>query len=142
MPATDVDYGVDLYPYVVRSSPSSGAHVGRGSTVRLSLGCPGCGAGSPGVPNHLPAYRVPRFIGRPVSAAYRWFIHRTLYFTAHLGRLIAGDARELLANYRVRRQRPHPGSSLRLGIAHRCCHGNGGSFRPTPLVVWGSQTGG
>ena len=56
-----------------------------------------------------------------------------------VGPLTDGDAPNLFDNYRVLRQRPKPGSSLKLGTATSCCGGTQGTFTPTPLIVWGSQ---
>lgn len=124
-------------PYVTRVSPAPGRGVSRGSAVTLTLGCPRCGAGSPGVPIRLSGYRVPNFVARRVSAAYAWVRDKTLYFAVHLRPLVAGSAPHLYGNYIVSRQHPHPGTVLTLGRGHSS--GTSGSFLPTPLVVWGTQ---
>jgi hypothetical protein len=77
--------------------------------------------------------------GRSVIDARRGVAQKTLYFVARLGSLQGGDAPSLLDNYRVSRQRPHTGAGLRLGTRTSCCGGTAGSFKPTPLVVWGAQ---
>lgn len=107
-----------------------------GATVVLQPQRPACGAGSPGVPTGpLPVYRVPNLRGLTIAHAMAWIEHRTLYGDAHLAPLVAGRARTLLANYVVTRQRPRPGTRVKLGIGHHV--GNTGSFLPTPLVVFG-----
>jgi hypothetical protein len=139
LPAVELDYGLGALPRVVAQSRQGGRSVSHGANVRLDLGCPGCLVESPAVPTHLPRYRVPRFVGQSVGDARRWVAHKTLYFIARLGPLQGGDAPALLDNYRVARQRPHAGAGLRLGIGTSCCGGTVGSFKPTPLVVWGAQ---
>jgi hypothetical protein len=139
LPAFELDYGLATPLRVVAQSPRGGTAMSRGAVVRLTLGCPGCGVDSPGGPTHLPTYHVPRFIGGTVGAARRWVADKTLYFVAHLGRLRGGDAPGLLDNYRIYRQRPGTGAGLRLGVGTSCCGGTGGSFTPTPMVVWGAQ---
>jgi hypothetical protein len=140
LPGTELEYWEDPPAYVVRTVPSAGRRVARGSVVVLSLGCPGCGVASPGVPIPIPKYRVPRLAGHLLSAAFAWVANKALYFTAHLGPLTAGDATHLFENYRISRQSPRPGSVIQLGRGHRCCGGHGGTFTVTPLIVWGSQT--
>jgi hypothetical protein len=75
-------------------------------------------------------------VGRTLQSAYRWVVHKQLLYEFHLGRLTAGDAASFFGNYRVTRQEPRPGRELTLGRGTRCCHGTGGTSRPTPLVVW------
>lgn len=75
-------------------------------------------------------------MGRPISVAVAWAERHSLYWQAdELSGLWAGDAADLLGNYRVTRQRPQTGSVLALGIAKG--GGNQGSFLPTPLTLWG-----
>jgi hypothetical protein len=119
-------------------SPSAGQAVETGSTVSLTVGCLGCASGSPGVPRHVPSYRVPNFVGKRVSALSRWIAHKTLYLTEHFGPLHAADAAQLYGNYRIVRQHPAPGTMLRLGIGHRTSP-TSGTFLPTPLSVWLTQ---
>lgn len=88
----------------------------------------------------MPRYKVPKFVGRQVSAAYTWTKGKDLYFAAHLGPLIAGNARHLYENYRVTRQTPAAGTFLTLGRGTRSDDGTSGTFLPTPLTVWGTQT--
>jgi hypothetical protein len=139
LPAVELDYGLGGLPRVVGQSPGGGRSFVHGANVGLELGCPGCLVESPAVPTHLPRYRVPRFVGLSVIDARRWVAHKALYFVARVGSLRGGDAPSLLDNYRVSRQRPHAGAGLRLGIGTSCCGGTAGSFKPTPLVVWGAQ---
>jgi hypothetical protein len=136
LPAVDLRFVVDPPEHVVSLTPAVGKRVNAGAVVAVTLGCPGCAAASPGVPIPLPRYRVPAFVRRTLQSAYRWVAHRQLYYEFHLGRLTAGNAASLFGNYRVTRQKPDPGRELTLGRGTRCCHGTGGTFRPTPLVVW------
>ena len=121
LPPVELDYVDSPSLYVVTEAPRAGKSVGRGGIVRLTLGCPRCGAGSPGVPTYLPTYRVPNFVGRGAGAARRWATQNRLDFVAHLGPLTGGDAPNLFDNYRVLRQRPKAGSSLKLGTGSSCC---------------------
>lgn len=139
LPAVELDYVEGPSLYVVAESPRAGQSVPRGGIVRLTLGCPRCGAGSPGVPTFLPTYRVPDFVGARAGAARRWTTQNQLDFVAHLGPLTAGDSANLFDNYRVLRQQPRAGSSLKLGTGSSCCGGTQGSFTPTPLIVWGAE---
>jgi hypothetical protein len=127
---------------VVTVSPRPGKRVAPGSVVKLTIGCPRCGAGSPGVPVHLRNHRVPRFVGHPASEVTQWLRGKTIDLSAHLGPLHAGDAPRLFDNYRVTRQRPHAGTRLAFGVGHKCCGGTGGSFRITPLTIWAKQVRG
>lgn len=138
--AVQLAYFTDPPVHVVAQSPAAGQAVSPSTVVHLKFGCPGCGAGSPSVPRHMPTYLVPRFIGQKLAAAWQWVRHKQLYFIAYLGKLTAGNAPSLFDNYRVIRQKPPAGTRLKLGKARRCCHGNGGSFKPTPLTVWTTQT--
>jgi hypothetical protein len=138
LPAVVLDYVVSPPSEVVRQSVPAGRHVERETNVRLGLGCPGCAAGSPALPVHMPRYHVPSLVGRSVAAAYRWTEHRTLYFVARLGPLHGGNAPTLFQNYRVTRQRPRHARTIQLGDGRTCCRGSRGSFLPTPLTVWGS----
>jgi hypothetical protein len=140
LPGTELDYGLHALLRVTGQSRPGGASASRGGIVRLKLGCPRCGVASPGVPKPLPQYRVPSFVGRSVGDARRWVAHKALYLVVHLGPLRGGNAADLLDNYRVIRQRPRAGRNLGLGTAMSCCGGSAGSFTPTPLVVWGTQS--
>jgi hypothetical protein len=140
LPAFELDLGLGSPLRVTGQSIRAGTGVADGGSVTLTLGCPGCGVGSPAVPTHLPRYVVPDLVGGSVAAAARWVAHKELYFVAHLGALKAGAAPDLLGNYRVTRQRPRAGKRLQLGTATSCCGGAGGSFLPTPLTVWGQPT--
>jgi hypothetical protein len=136
LPRLDLQFVVDPPDHVVAATPSAGQRVDVGDVVSLALGCSGCVAGSPSVPVHMPRYRVPAFIGRTVERPHRWVVHKELFYAFHLGRLVAGNASTLFGNYRVTRQSPRPGRELALGRGTRCCHGTGGTFRPTPLAMW------
>jgi hypothetical protein len=126
-------------PTVKRIAPLPGKRVLRGSVVTLAVSY-GDGVSSPAVPvGRLTSYQVPDFVGSSASAAYAWVRRKTLYFTAKLGRLRAGNAPDLFANYRVTRQRPSPGAMLTLGRESRSNGGRQGSFLPTPLTVDGVQ---
>jgi PASTA domain len=120
---------------ILSSVPGTGRRVRGGSTVSLKIGCRPCAWGSPAVPSHIPAYRVPNFVGGPVSAVLRWITPKTLYLTEHFGPIYAGAAAQLAGNYHLARQHPAPGATLRLGIGHRTGPNSGG-FLPTPLTVW------
>lgn len=113
---------------VVSMRPAAGRRVRPGSVVTLVLRCD-CTKGSIRT-RRKPAYRVPDFAGRLVSAAYGWVRPKILLFVAHLGPLHAGDARTLFGNYHISRQSPTPGTMLR--FANR-------DGRTTPLTVWGEQ---
>jgi beta-lactam-binding protein with PASTA domain len=123
---------------IERVAPSAGQAVATDSTVSLTVGCPGCGLGSPGVPRRLPSYRIPNFVGKRASALSRWIEDKTLYLTEHFGPLHAADAAHLDGNYRIVRQHPAPGTMLRLGIGHRASP-TSGAFLPTPLTAWLTQ---
>jgi hypothetical protein len=97
---------------IEQTSPPAGETVATGSTVSLTVGCIGCGIGSPAVPRHVPSYRIPNFVGKRVSAVSRWIAHKTLYMTEHFGPLHAADATQLYDNYRIVRQHPAPGTML------------------------------
>jgi hypothetical protein len=129
-------FGALLQPTLGRSSPSPGVKVRRGSVVTLHSGC--CsGLGSPAVPNGpLPAYVVPSFVGTRADRAAAWVRGKTVYFEAHLGRLRAGGAASLFANYRVTRQDPAAGTAIKLGVSAT----SPGGFLPTPLAIWATQT--
>jgi hypothetical protein len=122
-------------PLVTSSRPSSGQHVAAGTTITLHFRPAPCGAASPGVPTGpIPSARVPNFLGQRLTAAIKWVDQHGLdWRTGRLGGLFAADAPTLLANYRVVRQDPKPGSTLKLGVGSR--HGNSGTFRPTPLFL-------
>ncbi len=125
-----LDWSYECVPLVVGSVPRAGAAVRRGSAVSLLLRIPGCSVASPGVPvGRLPSYRVPDFIGKPLTAAIAWIQHRNLYWAATIPPLRAGNAASLFANYTITRQRPRPGGAMKLG--------NEGhdSFQPTPLSL-------
>jgi beta-lactam-binding protein with PASTA domain len=125
-----LDWSYECVPLVVGSVPRAGADVRRGSAVSLRVRIPGCGAASPAVPvGRLPSYRVPDFVGKPLTAAIAWIQHRNLYWAARIPPLRAGDAATLFANYTVTAQRPRPGSRMQLGIKGQ------DSFRPTPLSL-------
>jgi PASTA domain len=142
LPAVELNHGGLASPlHVVAQSVRAGKAVASDGIVQLTLGCPRCGVTSPAVPVTLPVYRVPGFVGKSVAAARRWVAGKTLYFVVHLGPLVGGDARDLFDNYRVSRQQPRVRSWLSLGRRRSCCGGTGGSFRPTPLAVWGAQIG-
>jgi hypothetical protein len=121
---------LDFPLYAVRLKPSAGHAVRRGSVVTLTLGCPRCGAGSFGSPVVQPSYRVPNFVGQPVSVAYGWVRQRVLVFDAELAPLDAGEAPTLFANYRVARQSPPPGTMLKW---------TSGNQLFTPLSISGTQ---
>jgi hypothetical protein len=124
-------------PKVGRVVPAAGRRVPRGSVVALYLSR---NARRPTVPvGRLRKYVVAKFVGGAVSSAYGWVSRRRLDFRAYLGPLKAGGARGLFANYRVTRQRPVAGVRLTLGHGKRPVKGRGGSFRLTPLTVWGAQ---
>lgn len=122
-------------PIIAKENPAARALVAAGSTVTLTARPPSCGVASPGVPvGRLPSAKVRDFIGGPLSAAMSWAKKHQLYWEADkVPRLVRADAKTLLGNYRVTGQRPRPGATLTLGVATR--HGNGGSFRPTPLIL-------
>jgi hypothetical protein len=128
-------------PTVGGQRPAAGRVVSPASTVVLTPRRSFCVLGSPGVPvGRLPSARVPNFAGKTVLLASRWADRHRLYWQAGpLPPLRSGDADELLANYAVRSQAPHPGSIRKLGIAGRLGR-NSGSFRPTPLVLRATQT--
>ncbi len=124
-------------PRVGRVVPAAGRRVPRGSVVTLYLSR---NTRRPTVPvGRLPKYVVAKFVGGAVSSAYGWVSRKRLDFRAYLGPLKAGSARGLFANYRVTRQRPAAGVRLALGQGKRPAKGRGGSFRLTPLTVWGAQ---
>ena len=124
---------------ILQTSPSPGRQASVGSTVSLAIGCRGCSAGSPAVPTHIPVYRVPEFVGQPLSAVTRWIKPKILYYTEHFGPLHSATAARFAENYRVTRQHPAPGTMLRLGIGRKISP-NSGSFSPTPLIVWLTQS--
>ena len=136
VPAADLRVVAEPPDHVIATSPAADECVGVGSVVSLTLGCPGCAVGSPGVPIHLRHYRVPAFVNRSLLTAYRWVRRRQLFYEFHLGRLTAGNAPSFFANFRITRQKPGPGEQLALGRGSRCCGGAGGSFTPTPLIIW------
>ncbi len=125
-------------PAVRRVLPVPGKRVRRGSVVSLSC----CERKNGGVPpvGRLPRYVVPKLVGAPVSRAYAWVAGKRLVFRAHLGRLRAGDATQLLENYRVTRQWPAAGTSLALGRRGSAGKARGRGLLLTPLTVWGVQT--
>ncbi len=133
LPAVELRFVVDAPVHVVGSAPEAGQRVPAGSVVSLTLGCPRCGAGSPGVPRHMPHYVVPNFLGRRLDAAYQWVRHKQLFYVFRLGRLTAGNARSLFADYRIVAQTPLAGRSLALG--RKTKH----AFTPTPLTVTAKQ---
>jgi beta-lactam-binding protein with PASTA domain len=114
---------------VISMKPAAGRRVRPGSVVTLVLHRSG--------PlqdlrtRSRPYYRVPNFVGRMVSAAHIWIRSKVLFFVGHLAPLRGGDARTLLANYRVDRQSPSPGTMLR--FSNR-------DGRTTPLTVWAQPT--
>ena len=124
---------------ILGTSPSAGQRVAIGSTVSLTVGCNVCALGSPAVPKHLSAYTVPNFVDEPLSAVLGWINPKTLYLTEHFAPIHAATAARLADSYRVARQHPAPGATLRLGIGHKTSP-NSGSFLPTPLTVWLVQT--
>jgi hypothetical protein len=125
-----VDWSYECAPVVVGSVPRAGIDVRRGSTVSLLVRIPFCAAASPGLPvGTLPSYRVPDFIGKPLTAAIAWIQHRNLYWAATIPSLRTGDAASLFANYTITAQRPRPGGAMQLGIK------GPDSFRPTPLSL-------
>lgn len=124
-------------PTIGRQVPRGGRHVRSGTVVTLRLRRRLCSGGSPGVPiGRLPSAKVPLFVGRPIATAVAWADRHNLYWQVDkLPPLIAGNAPDLLGNYRVISQQPTVGSSLTLGIAKG--GGNQGSFAPTPLILSG-----
>jgi hypothetical protein len=126
-----LNWSYECMPIIAGSVPSAGTHVRRGSVVSLiAPRSPICPAASPAVPvGTLPSYRVPDFIGKPLTTAIAWIQHRNLYWAATIPPLQAGDATSLFANYTITRQRPRPGGAMKLGNeGHH-------SFQPTPLSL-------
>ena len=120
-------------PSAQRQSPRLGVRVPSGSVVTITAGP--CPLGSPGVSRPMPTAVVPRFAGRLASDVVGWADRHSLYWDIHDAPPLArGSASSLFRNYRVLRQRPAPGSTLRPGVFVR----SGGTrwFRPTPITVW------
>jgi hypothetical protein len=114
---------------VTKQDLRPGETVSRGSTVTIQIGCT-CRLGRMRLPRTQPAYVVPDFRGRLVTAASDWIKHKTLFFLVHLGPLRSGRANALYANYRETRQSPAPGTTLRFSAS---------AGRTTPLTVWARQ---
>lgn len=124
-------------PTIGRQVPRGGRHVRSGTVVMLRLRRRLCSLGSPGVPiGRLPSAKVPLFVGRPIATAVAWAERHDLFWQVDkLPPLIAGNAPDLIDNYRVISQQPSAGSILAFGIAKG--GGNQGSFTPTPLILRG-----
>ena len=122
---------------IARAVPKAGRRVAPGSAVTLYL--------RPGAHRaelasaRAPRYRIPRFVGGPVSRAYTWITSRRLAFRAALGALKGGGASTLLANYRVTAQRPAAGRKLALVSSRGGGHGRRAGLRVSPLSVRGAQ---
>ncbi len=124
-------------PTIERQVPRGARHVRSGSVVTLRLRRRLCSVGSPGVPiGRLPSAKVPLFVGRPIATAVAWADRHNLYWQVdQLPPITAGNAPDLIDNYRVSSQQPSAGSILAFGIAKG--GGNQGSFTPTPLILRG-----
>jgi hypothetical protein len=120
-------------PLAQKQSPRPGTATTVGSVVTISAGF--CPLASPGVTKPIPIAIVPSFHGRRASAVVTW-ADRSLMFWAVRGLtpLSASDAPHLFDNYRVVRQRPLPGATLRTGVTDNAGRIRG--FRPTPITVW------
>ncbi len=120
-------------PIVVRQHPRRGSRARDGSVVTITPG--NCFIGSSAVPRQMPKAVVPSFAGKSPSGVTAWAERHRLYWDIEkIPPLPASSARHLLDNFRVTRQQPASGSTLRLGVI---THGSSGrGFRPTPVTVW------
>jgi hypothetical protein len=121
-------------PIAQKQSPPPGARAALGSTVAISAF-----AGPIGSPALRNVHRtVPSFEGAPASDVISWADRRGMFWAIRdFPRLDAGNAQHLFENYRVVRQRPLPGATLRPGVIVHVQGGHG--FRPTPITVWVSK---
>ncbi len=120
-------------PTAQEQSPRRGTRTAVGSVVTISAGF--CPIGSPAVAKRMPTASVPSFDGQPASRVVAWAARSRMFWSVRrLPPLSAGDAPHLLDNYRVVRQQPLPGSTLRPGVVVNV--GGRRGFRPTPITVW------
>lgn len=78
--------------------------------------------------------RVPDFAGRSLARVVDWAGRHRLFWEARkLPELPASNRPRLVDNYRVIRQKPGPGTTLRRGVFRWRL--NEGTYRPTSIVV-------
>jgi len=128
--AFTVDWSGECIPVVTSSTPGPGISVPRDFTIVLSTRTLLCAVASPAVPVPLPGpYRVPSFVGKPLSVAIGWVKAHHLLWAATIPALDDGPAPSLYANYQIARQKPQPGAKLTVGDRVR------GGWQPTPLQL-------
>lgn len=129
--AFSIDSAAVCIPLITSSAPIPGRSIPRDSTVVLETKIPPCALASPAHPMHLPGpYRVPSFLGQPLSVAVRWIAAHKLLWAAKIPSLRNGIAASLYANYLVTAQKPQPNTRLTTGA-----HAPGGGWRSTPLQL-------
>ena len=114
-------------PIVKGQSPPGGTRVDWDSVVTLSVW--GGFSGSPAGPEKLPVYRVPNFVGRPLTDAVAWTKGKTVYWASDLPPLPPSSTKHLFDAYAVTSQHPGAGSDVKLW--DRIPNG----VRLTPLVL-------
>jgi beta-lactam-binding protein with PASTA domain len=126
IPARETVTDVGCWPAVAGQSPRGGARVRARSVVALRSGVIPCPLPRPDVPaGPAPSFTVPSFVGHTAALAIAWASSNHLHWRVSLGSLRGGSAATLPANFRVTKQEPAAGSSLKRG--------------PAPLVVSARQ---
>jgi beta-lactam-binding protein with PASTA domain len=115
-------------PGIAGVRPAVGTRLPRGAAVTLE---PGFGPiGSPAVLQSHPHYRVPSFVGRPLTAAIAWTEERQMFWSIpRLPALPASTTPMLFDAYRIVAQHPPAGDTLTQG------HTSHGGFAVTPLTL-------
>lgn len=119
-------------PIAQEQSPRPGTLTAAGSVATISAGFGP--TGSAAVLTSMPTATVPNFVGKPPGDAVAWAERSSMFWAVRdLTPLSASDAPHFFDNYRVVRQRPLPGATLRQGVT---VPGKFPGFRPTPITVW------
>jgi hypothetical protein len=120
-------------PIAQNQSPRRGTQAPVGSIVTIGPGF--CPIGSPAAARPMPTASVPSFEGEPASSVVSWASRSGMFWSVRgIPPLEASDAPHLFDNYRVVRQHPSPGATLRPGVFVNVSGARG--FRPTPITVW------
>jgi beta-lactam-binding protein with PASTA domain len=120
-------------PIAQKQSPRQGTRTAVGNVVTITAGF--CPLGSPAVAKPMPTATVPSFAGKSARSVVGWATRLGMYWAVRkLPPLAESEAPHLFDNYRVIRQQPSPGMTLRPGLIVNV--GGRPGFRPTPITIW------